>query len=297
MTDHDYLEAILEDQTLGEDSAELKALRKRRDEVETLLRSAFGFGGPSIKYGGSYKKGTMIRESYDLDLTCYFAHDDKVAGNTLQEIYESVENVLRTKYWTERKGSAIRIKSRENDAHVDFHIDVVPGRFVNGKDGDVNLHRTNGDKAFLKTNLDKHVTHVQDSGVIPAIRLMKLWALRRGVVIKTFALELIVIDALRGHADENLGLQIEHVMMELRDGADELSISDPANGNNDLSELLNPSVRFALEHAAKETLRALDQNGWEAVYGPVRNAKVAVLASIASALPVRPKPYAPGELA
>jgi len=122
MSDQEYLEAILADQTLEEGGEELKALRAHRKDVEDLLRAKFGLGGPSIRYGGSYKKGTMNRDSYDLDMTCYFGREDTVAGTTLKEIYENVEEALREKYWTERKGSAIRLRSLD-DLRSDFHID------------------------------------------------------------------------------------------------------------------------------------------------------------------------------
>lgn len=295
MSDQEYLEAILADQTLEEGSEELKALRKHREEVEDLLRAKFGIGGPSIKYGGSYKKGTMNRDSHDLDITCYFGRDDTAAGTTLKEIYENVEDALREKYWTQRKGSAIRLQSRD-DVRADFHIDVVPGRFVEGKEGDVHLYRSNGDKAYLKTNLDVHTRHVQNSGVVPAIRLMKLWRGRRSVEIKTFALELLVIKLLAGKSKLSLADQLTHVLTEFRDRADSLSISDPANPNNDLSELLNDTVRFNLRIAAEATLKAVEENGWEAVFGPAEaKAKAAAFARLAAAAVVRPKPYHPGD--
>ena len=81
----------------------------------------------------------MIKESYDLDLTCYFPHqDDASQGNSLRDIYEEVEGVLASKYLTQRKASAIRLLDAQSGA--DFHVDVVPGRFVEGKDGDVFLY-------------------------------------------------------------------------------------------------------------------------------------------------------------
>jgi len=61
------------DQTLAEDGPELNDLRKYRSDVEKLLRKKKKIGNaPSIRYAGSYKKGTMIKESYDLDITCWW---------------------------------------------------------------------------------------------------------------------------------------------------------------------------------------------------------------------------------
>lgn len=297
MSDLEYLEAVLADQALEEDGPQLQGLRQHRSEVEALLRERFG-PVPSIRYGGSKAKGTMNRESYDLDITCYFPQDDDSAGRTLAEIYDGVEAALREQYWTERKGSAIRLRSRD-DFRTDFHIDVVPGRFVEDSKGDVHLYRTTGEKAYLKTNLQVHIEHVKNSGVVPVVRLLKLWRSRNAVGIKTFALELLAIKLLQGRKSRALPDQLEHVLKEFRDNSEDLAIADPANPHgNDLSELLNAAVRVSLEIAARSTLELVERDGWQGVFGPLKvsdkAAEVAALKRMAAATLVRPKPYSEG---
>jgi hypothetical protein len=292
-----YLNDILTDQTLAAGSSELMALRQRRNGVEDLLRATFGYE-PRIRYGGSYTKGTMIKHSYDLDITSYFPNDSGCAGATLKTIYESVEEVLREDYWTEPKGSAIRLRSRD-DQQSDFHIDVVPGRFVEGKEGDVHLHRSTGEKAFLKTNLEKHVEHIQGSKVIPAIRLMKLWSRLRNVQIKTFALELLIIKLLDDHKSASLPDQLEHILGELCDDSSNFAIEDPANPyGNDISDMLNPVVRLGLKVAATSTLQQIDQSGWDGIFGQVEPKitmgadRMDALRSVATSGPELIKPWA-----
>src|SRR6266545_2575790 len=94
MTDDEFLKALLDSQTLKEDDPELADLRAKRDEVETLLRAKLGDAKPTIRYSGSYKKNTLVMESYDLDLATYFPNDSTAAGQTLEEIHESVRKVL-----------------------------------------------------------------------------------------------------------------------------------------------------------------------------------------------------------
>ena len=106
MTDNEYLQAVLKSQDLADDSAELKALTARREDVEALLRRAFPDSSPTIRYGGSKAKGTLIKESYDLDIVCYFPHDDTTAGDTLEDIYNNVAAALEKDYAVERKRSA-----------------------------------------------------------------------------------------------------------------------------------------------------------------------------------------------
>jgi hypothetical protein len=295
MTSNDYLEAVLRDQTFAPDSPELKELQVRGEEVKRLLTDEFGTA-PRLREAGSKKKGTMIKESYDLDLACYFPHDDTTAGETLKEIYESVEAALAEKYHTVPKGSAIRIW--DASAKTDFHVDVVPGRFVKKDDGDVFLYRRSGDKERLKTNLEVHIDHVRNSEVRDAIKLMKLWRERNSVAIKTFPLELLVIKLLNEKKEKPLSDQLLHVWTEFRDRADNLSIEDPANPTgNDLSELLNDSVRTQVSSAATLTLQAVEDSGWEAVFGEVEDEKARraeALSRIAVGSPVGTKPWAHG---
>ena len=147
----DYLLSILEDQTLEEDSEELEELREKREKIEGIIRSAFSGADLSFRYGGSKAKGTMIRENYDLDLVCYFANNEIAAGDTLEEIYNSVKDALGGDYTVVPKRSALKLEDPEDDSYT--HIDVVPGRFVDDSKTDVFLHQNEGEKARLKTNL------------------------------------------------------------------------------------------------------------------------------------------------
>jgi hypothetical protein len=271
MSDKKYLEDILESQTLDPDGQEMKDLRARRGEVERLLRRKFEGCSLTIRYGGSKAKGTMIKEAYDLDMTCYFDRDETGAGDTLQEIYENVEGALADDYLVTRKPSALRLKSKDlNQWAADFHIDVVPGRFIDEKNEDVFLYRSSGEKGRQRTNLDVHIEHVKNSGVTDAIRLMKLWRTRNFISVRHFVLELMTIELLKGKKPLDLPEQLKHVWTELRDNVEDIKIEDPANPTgNDLSELFNATVRQELSSNARRTLELIERSGWEAVFGKV----------------------------
>lgn len=273
MNASDYLEKILTQQTFGDDDPELKELRKRRKEIENALQRHFSKSSPSIRWGGSVAKGTMIREAYDGDITCYFPHDETEAGNTIEEIYENVANALGGTYVVERKTSALRVKdpsTKESKGFAqDLYIDVAPGRFTSDEGDDVFLHRTSGDKQRLKTNLQVHIDHIRDSGVRPAIRLMKLWNVRNGIGAKTFVLELLVVRLLEEKENVGLAKQLEHVWSEFRDSVDALAVEDPANpSGNDLKPILD-QVRHRLSSVAATTLSLIESSGWESVFGKV----------------------------
>jgi hypothetical protein len=119
---------------------------------------------------------------------------DTAAGETLEEIYHNTASALEPTYVIERKPSALRPKDHDPQRFgVDFHIDVVPGRYIDDSKADTFLYQSSGEKKRLKTNLEVHINHVKDSGVIETIRLIKLWRERKGLKFKTFVLELLVI--------------------------------------------------------------------------------------------------------
>jgi hypothetical protein len=300
MNDNEYLQAILKSQTLAPDSEELKALQDERAKVEKLLRAYFAKSSPTIRYGGSVAKGTVIKEAYDLDIICYFAHDDTACGETLEEIYKNTKKALEGSYWIEEKPSALRLHDRDpKNFKADFHIDVVPGRYVDDTKTDVFLYQSSGEKKRLKTNLDVHIAHVRDSGVTDAIRLLKLWRVRNGLRIKHFALELLVVKLLKEKKSSALTTQLKHVWEEFRDHSASLSIEDPANPTgNDLGVLLDTSIRNELSTVARATLDSIDKSGWPAVFGAVEDKsseeKAASLRRAAATVTSPTKPWLPG---
>ncbi len=297
MGTREYLQAVLKSQTLAKDNQELNNLRRHRAEVEDVIRMDFEKCAPTIRYGGSKAKGTMIRESYDLDIVSYFSCGDTAAGETLEDIYRNMQTTLSRKYLVEPKASALRLKGLSREIYgVDFHIDVVPGRFTDESKTDTFLYQASGEKMRMKTNLDIHIKHVKDSGVIDAIRLMKLWKIRNGLSVRNFVLELFTIDLLKYKKTAALENQIMCVWLKLRDDVDSICVEDPANPTgNDLTDLLSPSIRLGLKSVAKKTLDAIERFGWTVVFGPIEgmddNRKIEVLRSAAAATVVPTKPW------
>ena len=134
MTDNEYLDAVLREQTLVPGGAELTELERQRKNVVAILDKKVGNARPTVRKGGSLAKGTMNLEVYDLDLPTYFAYDEDGAGETLEEIYNTVADAMSEDYFVERRRSALRL--RNNDGKVDTHIDLVPGRFFDASEGD-----------------------------------------------------------------------------------------------------------------------------------------------------------------
>jgi hypothetical protein len=290
----EYLEAVLADQVLPDDSQEMKDLRAHRDEVEAVLREAFSDAKPTIRYGGSKAKGTLIRESYDLDLVCYFPNGENAAGTTLKEIFENVRDELAQHYSVDPKTSALRLHSLES-GRADFHIDVVPGRYTDDSKSDCYLYQNGADKERLKTNLDVHISHIKGAGVTPALRLLKLWRVRQGLFnIKNFVWELLCIELLATTKSAKLEDQLLHVLREVSESSEAIAVEDPANPQgNDVMTFLK-SVWPQLQYASTYTLSTIENQGWEAVFGKVEAAsKAQKVSSLTAAAQVASSPTRP----
>jgi len=288
MTNNDqYLQEVLHNQELGDKSDELEKLRKIRANVETLLKAEFNNPSPVIRYGGSYAKGTMIRENYDLDIICYFLHDDTNAGENLEDIFSNVKKALESQYYVQPKTSALRLKGKSSDVYqLDFHVDVVPGRFTDDNKSDAYLYqKDNPDKCRLKTNIDKHIKVIKESGYTSAIKLIKLWNTRKQLNVKTFVLELLVIKVLSEARAANIPLdqQLSTFWNTIKDKTCDISIEDPANTGNDLTPIFGDSIKALLTSVSSSTVDLISSSGWEAVFGPANEADSASKISVITA--------------
>jgi hypothetical protein len=253
MSNQEYLQSLLDQQDLTE--SELDVLRKCRDQIETQLRTGLTKVG-RVYYAGSFAKGTMIREEYDLDIVIYWGSD---CGFTLKDLYNGVGNVLR-KHW--------KVVNSKTVAWVlpfqsGFHIDVVPGRALDASYRYANLYRTDTGTS-LQTSIKVHIDTVRNSGRCDVIRLMKLWRERKSVPFKkSLALELLTIDGCSGTPTDSLEKQLIAALQYLRDKILTIRLIDPANTNNVISDEITDADRRSIKQSAQA---ALDAQYWKDVF-------------------------------
>ena len=298
METEEYLKKILENQNIANDSKEMKELQATRGNVESLLKESFEGSNPTIRYGGSKIKGTMIKESYDLDIICYFKHDDNGAGESLKDIYNSVKVALEKNYFVEPKKSALRLKSKDVQDRMDFHVDVVPGRYIDDSETDSYIYQSGAEaeKDRLKTNLDIHIKHIRDSGLTDVIRLVKLWKIRVGLNLKTFVLELLVVKYAKKSQKNPLSEGLTSFWQHLKDHQDDITVEDPANPEgNDLSEMLTSGIKQLLSMYSTNTLQSIENGSWEGIFGSVElltnEEKIEAIRSAVSTQSSQPKPW------
>lgn len=112
---------------------------------------------------------------------------------------EFLENVLAEQ--------AVETDSDEHADLIEEHESIatlLARELPDASPGVVFLHQAEGDKERLKTNLKKHISHISESGQVDIIRLAKVWKLRSDIDIKTFILELLVIECLEDVDDATL---------------------------------------------------------------------------------------------
>lgn len=275
MAIHDYLQRLLDSQELS--TRQETDLQAHKKEVTDFLREEFG-ATPVIKYAGSREKGTMISDSYDLDIVCYFPSSDT---RTLKEIRDDVSARLAERYLVEPKASAERIRDLKGvTAPMNYHIDVVPGRFIEGTK-DVFLHVQYGDRERMQTNLKTHIDYIVNSGCSDIIRLMKLWVCRNHLSLKTFVLELFVVETLKGYENKaNLRLSFLKLLNEMEDNFENIQLIDPANTNNIVSRLVSATDKSLIADAASNALTSVEESSdvanWAAIFGEGGNGGIAI---------------------
>jgi hypothetical protein len=184
---------------------------------------------------GSRAKGTAIAIASDVDYLISLSNNchDNMGG--LQSIYNSLYNSLCNDYTNVRKQNvSVRINLKG------LEIDITPAK---KQAGNTNAHSLWVSKlnTWKKTNVHQHITDVFNSGRKDEIKLLKIW--RELNKLDFPSIYLLINNILFNKASglNNLATNFWHTLLEL---AKEVSnplfdtVSDPANTNNILSDLL-----------------------------------------------------------
>jgi hypothetical protein len=105
--------------------------------------------------------------------------------------------------------------------------------------------------------------------------------------VKTFVMELLVIEILKEHKNLPLDEQFKHVLEVLRDVVFSVSVKDPANPNgNDLSDALDHAKRVHMQAVAAASLSHIEDEAWTSLFGEVEapSDKSAALVSVVSSV-------------
>jgi hypothetical protein len=131
----------------------------------------------------------------------------------------------------------------------------VPGKLQNIFSSDHSLYRRRAG-TWTKTNIEKHINHVRNSGCLAEIRIIKLWRNQKKLDFPSFYLELTVMSALAGSISCSLAENIQTVLEYLRDSFVNARVIDPANTNNVISDDLTTAEKQKIAGAARAARNA-----------------------------------------
>jgi len=231
---------------------------KKREEIKDALATYYtDMRATRAINSGSFAKHSAINEKYDVDICQPFKYR---SFRTLEEMADHVYDFFINVYQDEQ---LVRWKTRKQRVSVgltflidgeEIGMDVVPGRELTEEDyketNRLNLYvRTKGlaPATSTQTNIQRHVDHIQGKGdERRIIRLLKVWKLTKGKKeIKSFFVELITIRAFESRSSVPFGVweQLEMVMEYIRDRVETISLLDPANSNNIVSDTMTAAEK------------------------------------------------------
>lgn len=259
MSNTDYLNGIVEkyERNFSYSQNEESAYNTLKDYLSNWFSSemrAKGYYDVSleIQRSGSRAKGTAIKGKSDIDI--FLSISDPENRNTLEEYFDLVLTRLKTENLSARKQNvSIGIKYKECD------IDIVPAKKVNSQSylryNDHYLWSTKTGKRTL-TNIQKHIDTVKNSDFKKEIMLTKIWRENHNLDFPSVYIELVVLEALNGKKQYNLGKDFLTVLKYLQDVFYNKKIVDPANCNNIVSEILNNAEKQKIVNQAQIAVKA-----------------------------------------
>ena len=100
--------------------------------------------------------------------------------------------------------------------------------------------------------------------------MVKIWKSIYYLNVKTFVLELLVVKVLKDYKDsDGLSVCLKKFFEELSTNIDNISVEDPANSGNDLSDLFNQTIKSELSNASSNALNLMNDEKIETLFGNV----------------------------
>ena len=186
----------------------------------------------SVKLAGSHAKGTDLRDS-DVDL--FLRYSPNTPGPL-----SAIQTSLADHFHGHVRNVAVRI------TYKGLTVDLVPARG--------NILWQARFNASLKTDIDKQIRYVRNSGLIDEILALKIWRRRHALRFPSFLMELATIHALKpGRPIEK---QFTSLLRFLASDFPTTRLLDPANSNNVVSDLLTEVERLRIARRAEISLGA-----------------------------------------
>lgn len=225
----------------------------RLNRIKTILTGWAGIQLSEIKQAGSSAKGTAVKGIADFDI---FISLKSNTTNSLKEIYNSLDTTV----------SNNGIKTRRQNVSIGItesgiNIDLVPGKIHSGYQNYHSIYSSKKD-TLMQTNIDLHINKVVNSKRASEIILLKIWRHIHNIDFPSVYLELTVLDALYNKPINNLANNFWTVLQYLQNNLVESAVTDPANTNNKISDML---YKYEKENISLKAKESLNKKTWEEI--------------------------------
>ena len=258
MDDEEFLRIVLNN--LEPPQSQIDSLLRLRDRVRACIYENIG-GKKGMFMAGSFKKKTMIKRHYDLDMFIIW-DPGFIPLNKIRDLFYMVRDALNTKWkriWKKRVGWRIPYEH-------EFHVDVIPS-IEDENDSNFSYLYNCYENSNLRTSMQVHMEQIEKYNRRDVIKLLKLWKYRRKVPIKTFLLEVITRLACYNVPKDFLSEQLEAVFEYITENIVNVSFYDPANKNNIISVNLTRDEKVEIKNKA---LNALNRDNWGQIFQNIR---------------------------
>ena len=178
----------------------------------------------SVKLAGSHAKGTDLRDS---DVALFLSYSPNTPGPL-----SAIQTSLADQFHGQVRNVSVRI------AYKGLTVDLVPAR--------ANVLWQARFNTSLKTDIDKQIQYVRNSGLIDEILALKIWRRRHALRFPSFLMELATI-----HARPKDFRALLHF---LATDFPTTRLLDPANSNNVVSDLLTDVEKLRIARTAAVSL-------------------------------------------
>ena len=260
-----HLKCVLDSHALELEEVQMRAYRQKRDEIEKALAQKFEGAIYRPLYSGSYAKHTGINSKFDIDLAVPFKRpvypDPSRMYNDVHDFLKQYQffNFPSISQVTKQRRSINLVFSLPD---VELDMDIVPGLESGWESYPENHDLVLYDKidhSTIKTNIHTHIDYIRGRQTHntekrrEVIKLMKVWKKIYFKSLKSFLVELFVIDAYlaRPHLyQKSLADRFLGVVDYISENIEGRTLVDPANQENNVSNTLNHFEKSNL----KETL-------------------------------------------
>lgn len=267
---------------------EVKRIKEKRDEIKTKISKYFGTSVYPMLNSGSFSKRTGLNTKFDIDVCVPFRRKNDFFS-TLEEMHSSLYEFLNQKCRDQRESnyydsSIVRVIKQKVSIGVEFLInenlvklDFVPGREIESdsfKENDINSKDLNlyvsdiygslEKGKYIKTNIHKQKELIKGRArEREVIMLLKHWKNNHFADLKSFLIELLVIRCFDDNSatmPTDLWESLKTVLEFARDKITAISLLDPANSSNKVSDTLTEFEKSAVSNSIRDMLSAIESN-------------------------------------